>query len=1343
MCYCQTSSNNTILGSLKFYLFDLESGLSNNVINDIEQDSLGFIWVATSDGLNRYDGEHFKKFQNSDVKKDNPINYNTVYQIKFNAEGKLYLATDRGINMYNPKSESFESINNSTTSFAIDPNDNLILGLYQNGIAFLKKNEKNTFLRNETNNPKSLSSNNITCLTMQGDSTLWVGTRDKGINKINYKTKNVITSSITEKLNYLKFITCIYEDNRNNIWIGSKQGIAVVTKNGEVLKISNKNSIQKLSDDEVLCFEEDNDNHMWIGTRNGGINILNIPSFLKSESKTALKWLLPKEDGTSIFNRTVSALKLDRGAGMWIGTSTGLNYVNTNGEPIQLLQKEIKNDESLSHNRIGALAESHNGNIWIGTDGGGLDYFNPKTKSFKHFYHDDDNPKSLSNNYILSVLEDSKKRVWAGTYEGGLNLLNETTGDCKHYLMGGVDEGSDIRKIFEAKNGSIWIGTNGGGLYKYEENSDQFRYINSLGKIDVRDIEEHKNGTLWIAGYNNILNYNPENTLVTFYNTSNTKAITRNIFFSIEILPNGDILAGTAYGGLVRFNPNGEGSNFTEKDGLSNNSINSIVIQDNKVAWLGTLKGISKYNLETNKIDNLNMFDNVKKSDFAIGAALLTKNGDLYFGSNKGLNIFHPNNLFDPETNYSIILEGLNVFNKPVPITFNDQNAILDKSITYKNHIILDYDKTQFSIDFSILKYPVSSNNTYSYILEGYQDHWVDLKNAHTLNFSNIPPGDYKLNIKGKIGFEKEINKQLLISIKPPFWKTLPAYIFYYLILIGVIWVITKYYNERIKLKNLLLFEKKQRQLESELNLERIRFFTSFSHELKTPLTLILNPIQDLLKSVKNLKNLENVKLIHKNSNYLFKAINKLLEFRKSEVGHTQLFINKYNVNDCMSNIIDYYLPLAKSRDIKLTYKNETEDINIWFDLEKIEIIIHNLLSNALKHCIKDDQIIVSLLSDNENIRIQVKDTGKGIRKEDIPHIFDWFYQSGSNIAKKGTGIGLALSKTFSEMHSGHIEVESNLNEGATFTLQLPRNRKLLKNAIIIETESVEIKESESSIADIWLPTTIEENIDFNFIDSNIKNDKEVLLLIDDNPEILKYLQNILSNDYNILFAHNGSEGIEKAINSVPDLIISDVMMPKKSGIDLCSQLKENQATSHIPIILLTAKDNEESINIGYDKGADDYIAKPFNTKILQTRIKNLINNRSILKKYFTKNVVLNNKISKKHKKLLTKEQEFLNFLKNTILEQISDEEMNVNSISKTIGMSRTSLFRKIKALTGLNINEYIRQVKIRKAAQLIEEDGLTISQAAYHVGFSNAKYFRKIFKEEFGKLPSELQTKK
>lgn len=1326
---------------LTFYNFDSESGLSNNMVNSIEQDSLGFIWIATTEGINRFDGTEFKVYRNELNQKDGLSN-NHVKQIIKGHNTELLFATDEGLNIYSPRLKTFNVFtpsipftSNSISNVTYSPSGELIIATYDEGVHFMHANSSTQFYTHNPSSEASLSSNKISSIALQGDSIVWLGTFDNGLNKLTLKTKKI--ERIVSKNKESSYINCLKIDQEGNLWVGSKSGLTVITTVGDTLELSKSTSKNGLSDDDIRSFEEDNVGRMWIGTFKGGLNIINENDLLKRAPKFSVQWYLPKDDGSSVYNRTVSALKLDREGNMWIGTSTGINFVNPNGEPIKLLKNAIANSESLSHDRIGALAQSKDGSIWIGTDGGGLDLYSPSSGNFKHFIHK--SAISLSNNYIQSLLEDRKGRLWIGTYQGGINRTNPQKSSCNYYLQKNVENGSDVRIIYEAINGEIWVGTNRGGLYRYVENEDRFKYVESLGKMDIRDICEDSQGSIWLATYGNgIINLNPNTENYTFFDKNNTEGIKTNVIFCLLPLKNGDILAGTRYGGLLRFSPeSNQVKNFTEADGLSNNTINSMVQDSKGVIWLGTFKGISSYDPITNSVDNLNTMDNIQMSEFNIGAALMSKSGNLYFGGNKGLNIFNPKDINKVLKSYPIIFNDLKILNTSVPVNTNETKSILEESLSYKDNLILPYDKTFFSIDFAVLKYPSAHNISYSYILEGYNNQWIDLKNSTRINFSKIPAGNYVLKLKAKSGTSNTTFKQLALTITPPFWKTMPAYILYSILTALMIWSALRYYSERVYLKNSLLFEKKQRKLEHELNEERIRFYTGFSHELKTPLTLILAPIESLMSKLNGTEHRNNLYLIKRNANELLNTINKLLDFRKSEEGLSKLHIGNYNITKHLARWVSLYQPLAKQKNINLCFE-QPPSILIDCDLEKIQIILNNLLSNALKYTSEKGKIEVKIVSENEFLKIIVTDSGSGINKQDLEHIFEWYYHSDSTLKKDGTGIGLALSKRFSELHKGNIEVISKPGLGSTFVLSLPLHKNVFDDSAFIILESGKEKEELENRLSEELLVEAKPHIHHALIQPELNRD--VILLIDDNPDILLFLNSVLKDEYDIIHAINGIEGVEKACQYVPDLIISDVMMPMRNGIDMCHILKKKKQTSHIPIILLSAKGNSDIIETGYNEGADDYIVKPFNIQILKARIRNLIESRKMLQVTFS-NAISKDDSSNEQSQLLKTEKKFLTEFEDVVLKYIQSE-VTVEAVAKAMGMSRTSLFRKIKALTGKNINEYIRSIKLKKATYLIEKENYTISQAAFEVGFNNAKYFRKIFKKEYGQLPSELTIK-
>lgn len=1355
--YSATGQNNaayepkSLKERLKFYLIDDEAGLSNNTINSIVQDSSGFIWIGTIEGLNRYDGNSFIKYRNNLEDTSSLLN-NFVQSMYVDNEEKIWITTDGGLNIYDGETEIFRAyttrnglLQNNVNSIIPSPDRTMVLGVYRGGVHFLHADGTFEYLLPKSDKENSLSSDEISSVAMQGDSVLWVGTFNGGLNKVWWKNKEVKKIPFGHQYTFPSAtINAIYSDRQGNVWIGSKAGLHVITTASDTLfATSSLKPEMGLSDADVLCFKEDDNGRMWIGTRNGGLNIVNINNFLTGNEYHQFDWFLPREDGESVYNRTISAIMKDKAGNMWLGTSTGVNFVNPAGENVILLVRNAVNTETLAHDRISSLEKEENGAVWIGTDGGGLNLFDPASGRFDHFFHNPQDDASLSNNYILSLKKDSQGRLWAGTYRGGINKLDPHTGICSHYLQGSLSDGSDVRCILEDSKQMMWVGTNQGGLYWYDEERDFFNLIEKTGSMDIRDIQEDKNGGLWLATFGSgICYYIPEKDSLRIFNTDNTPNLPSNIIFSLLQTSENEIWIGTRYGGLVNLNTkSGKAVVYSEKHGLSNNTVTSMVLEDNENIWIGTLNGVSHFHIPSKKITGFSSIEGIRPGELNIGAAIRDINGNLYFGGNKGLIVFDPKTIKGIKTSPPVILTGLKIFNKQVPVTPANKKGILNKSISHQKEIILSYNQTLFSLDFAALSYPFSNRVSYSYILENYNDHWIESGSVGTANFSNIPPGEYTFKVKATVapGTGNDTFTTLNIIVTPPFWKTWPAYFLYVVLLVLVIYGVLKYYSERIKLRNSLVLEKKQRQLEHDLNEERLRFFTSFSHELKTPLTLILAPIEDLLEKVKITDHKKSLGLVHKNARYLLQLINKLLEFRKSEVGLNQLKLGAHNLNTLLENCFDNYQQLAFKKKILFTFNPPEKAIITFVDLEKVRIIIYNLLSNAFKFTPPNGKIEVTMWTDQSHVFIQIKDSGPGISSAALSSIFNWYYKANDSKKAHGTGIGLALSKRLAELHHGNIHVESKVNEGAAFTLSLPLDQGL--SVPLTSTGNLAEQQYIPKIEDLPHTDLLTDTDEFEekVIHVHEGETKELLLLIDDNPGIIQYLNDLLREHFHILNARDGKKGLEKALKYVPDLIISDIMMPEKNGIDLCKALKRNPATTHIPVIILSVNDTIESLKEGFEEGADQYITKPFNGQLLLTRIKSLLSNRKQLRDYFNtkSNAAVSGEVEKSP--LFQREKNFLEALEITILSQIDSNETNVEAIAHAMGMSRTSLYRKIKAVTGQNINEYIRSAKIRKAAKLISENGLNISQAAYEVGFSSVKYFRKLFKEQYGKLPSEL----
>ncbi|WBL25314.1 two-component regulator propeller domain-containing protein [Zunongwangia sp. HGR-M22] len=1317
--------------SLHFYEINTEDGLSSNFVNDITQDSLGFIWIATSDGLNRYNGTDFKIFKSG--KPNYNLSNNYVQSIEV-VGSKIYIGTDGGLSIYDNKNESMAVYNeekdsllgNSISAIRKLAGDSIALGVYRGGLQWLSSSEELFSVNSKLNS--NLSSKEISSI-IQIENSLFVGTFDNGLNRIDLNT-NTVEANIFD----LRAINSLYKDSDNNIWIGTRNGLVILTNKNKIIRINKAvNPQEGLSDSDILCFQEDENGFMWIGTRNGGLNLLNINSI--GENKILkVDWYLPSEDENSVTNRTVSSLFLDSDKNMWIGTSTGINFVQTSGEIVQFRKHIDNNNQSLSHDRVGAIAISKSEGVWVGTDGGGLDYFDPVSQRFDHFSKNN-SKNSLSSNYILSLLEDSQERLWIGTFRGGINLYKNA--QFKNYLQGSPADGSDVRVIFEARNKKIWVGTNRGGLFWFDENIGDFKNVTDLEKLDIRDISEDDIGNLWLATYGSgLIKYNPKTKEIVRYAVNYGLDFPSDIIFSVLYLGEGQLLAGTRYEGLVHLNTeNNSFDRVTEVDGLSNNSIVGIIKEDDQYVWLSTFSGINRYNIETREIVNVSTLNNIQPGEFNVGAISKSRNGIIYIGGNKGLNFFDPSEIRQNEKNTPIYFDNLKILNEKVSVE-NSPDAVLDSSLFYKNDITLAHNENSFSVDFHNLDFPFARNTDFVYKLDGYSDIWIETNGANTANFTKVPPGDYKLIVKTKSGLNSVSKAQLGITIIPPFWSTWPAYLLYLISILVIIYLISRYYSERLKLKNSIALEQKRYQLEHQLNEERLRFFTGFSHELKTPLTLILAPIESLLERVKHKDSRDDLKFIRRNAKSLQQAINKLLEFRKSEEGLSQLNCNNHDLKEYLKRWIKNYQPLAKEKNIEIHLNYIANHRKLNCDIDKIGVIINNILSNALKYSNKNTAVKIEVYCEGTTLKIEVTNQGEGISSEEINHIFEWYYRADHQ-QKTGTGIGLALSKSFAELHEGTIEVNSTPGEKTSFTLCLPQKLLVSENKDLANKEQVII--AEEIAEDTEVPALISSEHQKSLsADAN----RKIMLIIDDNPEIRLFLENLFKNSYDLLFAEDGQEGINKATKYVPDVIISDVMMPIKNGIDLCADLKADTITSHIPVILLTAKSNTESVSSGYQEGADLYITKPFKPKVLKLQVKSLLANREKIRIHFSQSDKTELLIGQeKNSKLIETEKQFLKKIEEIILDPDHLKKVNTEFLAKKMGMSRTPLYRKIKALTGFNINELIRDIRIRKAADLIYRENYSVTEASYAVGFSSIKYFRKIFKEKYGSNPSEFKT--
>ncbi|MEJ2052733.1 MAG: ATP-binding protein [Calditrichaceae bacterium] len=962
--------------------------------------------------------------------------------------------------------------------------------------------------------------------------------------------------------------------------------------------------------------------------------------------------------------------------------------------------------------------------MWIGTWAGGLNLFNEKTKKFKRFVYDETDDGSLGSNNIFDIMCDSDGDLWIATMGGGLDLYNYKTQQFKRYTTDFQEANkiSDnwVEYLLESSTGEIWIST--------------------TTAVDIFDKDKQK--------------------FTTFrHDTSDPHSINYNGAIVLYEDSNNNIWAGTE-SGLNLFNR--EDSTFSyyqESDGLPNNTIKGICEDDEGNLWLSTNFGLSKFINGINhpqkaKFKNYNISDGLQGNEFNNRSVCKGQDGMLYFGGNNGFNAFKPEDIEQNLEFPKVILTNFLIFNKPVEIGGKD--SPLQKHISLCNELGLSYNHSVFSIEYAALNFLKPDRNNYAFMLEGFDNNWNYVGNQRLATYTNLDAGEYIFKVKASNneGIWNDAATTLKIIIVPPWWETSWAYFLYFIIAFTILYTIWRFQLNKARIKHELILEQQHAEKLQELNRMKSRFFSNITHEFRTPLTLIMGPVKQFLSEGVQDNFKDKCRMIIRNSEKLYQLINQLLELNKLEAGYIRLKARKVNIIPRLEKIILTFSALMDAENIKFQFivirdpSQHDEALNIYIDPDKFDKIISNLLTNAIKFTPENGRIelilkeyrnheIDNILSDYQDgsIEIIVKDTGKGIPEENLQKIFDRFYQvdtySTSGIV--GTGIGLSLVKELVELHHGNIKAESVTGQGTTFTVRLFLGSDHLKPEEIVIPLEKQTPDKNLVISkylrsqEEQLPSRSETNI--NVISKNGSH----ILIVEDNIDVLKYLNDSLNNKYHIIKARTGREGIKKAVKHIPDLIVSDIMMPNMDGYEFCRQIKGDERTSHIPIIFLTARASKESKIKGLKTGADDYIGKPFEIKELEARIQNLIEQRQRLKAKFNRKAGLRpEEITES-----SLDKKFLEKALAIIEENISDPEFGVERFAREMALSRVQLYRKVRALTGQTASEFIRTVRINRAAQLLKQKTDNIGQIAFFVGFNSPSYFSKCFYKQFGIYPS------
>jgi signal transduction histidine kinase/ligand-binding sensor domain-containing protein/DNA-binding response OmpR family regulator len=1326
----------------KVQLWTPNEGLSNSHISQIYQDSQGYIWIATENGLNKFNGYNFTVY--SEQPNDSAsLQGNYVYTVFEDSRGIFWVGSMGGLLQYDRRKDSFRPflIQDSipfyldrVTWILEDRNRNLWVASPNNGIICLDAETLKPCFYSKKNS--ELADDNIDCAFEDSFGNLWFGSYTNGVYLFNPETRSVkhfkYDPAVRGSLNDDRVFS-ICEDSYGRVLIGTLgRGVNIFDRPSQtftVLKTGNS-----ALENQIFSMKLDRLGNVWLGTDGAGIIRYN-------PEEKEIAPLVPVLESCDLAKTKVHHFYEDRQGNMWVALYqkgvlfipfTGNNFKNYGFDPFEP-------QRSIGPNCVISVLEDSFGNLWIGTDGNGLFRINSSDRKLAHFFTG--NTKNFPDDVVTALFEDKDKNIWIGTYVNGMFRYNRTTQmfDSHYNSLNTLEKlkHDHVSSFVQDKSGTLWIGLNGGGLNSLNLNTKQIKYHepdntnlkeNRIFDDWIYSLYLDKDDVLWIGTSNGVNRFDPQTETFLYPSLLNDQLKT-NLIYAINQDYNGDMWIGSFFGLYFLDKPSGRIIKKTTLDGLPDNMINGIEEDAEHYLWLSTGNGLCRYNPKTGACLNFYAEDGIQSNEFRRGSHYKGKKDRFYFGGINGLTSFVPSHITHSNTLLHLAFTDLLVYNEPVQV---GKSSILEKSLDESNSIRLKYNRRSFTFRFAALEYSTPQRVLYYTQMENFDKHWRLVNNPNrSITYTNLNPGKYIFKIKATLDGINFLEREIKVIIEPPFWLSVWVKFIYAVLILLITFFFYSYLSNRIKQKQVLMEEEQQRHLSES----KLQFFTDISHEIRTPLTLILGPIEKLEEHAKDEKTLSIYRIIHQNALRILRLVNQLMDLRAIDKGKLKLKIEKTSLQEFIDKIMDSFRELAVSRQIEFNLLIENALPDVYIDRDCIDKVIFNLLSNAFKFTDKGGSITAEAKIKAGRIEISVEDTGIGIAKEYQTFIFDRFYQVRDSKVntKMGTGIGLHLSKMMIELHHGEIFVESEPGEGCKFTIFLPLDTNEYKpeefGNTIGETTAMMVQPS------IQL---YEQTVDMNQEDEK-KETRETkytqsILLVEDDMDIMNYIYSELSSKYKIYRAGNGKEGLSKALKYLPDLIVSDIVMPEIDGLNLCKLLKSNDKTCHIPIVLLTARTNVEQRIEGIEMGADSYIPKPFNLKHMETRIEKLLELRRKLK---SKYGVDANKNEAEIKVVTSDERLFLKF-NEKLREQISNPNLSVESISHELGLSRVHLNRRLKMINNESPGNYIRNFRLKQAALLLTSKKMSIAEVAYAVGFSSHAYFSNIFKEHFGMSPSE-----
>lgn len=1443
-----------------FEHFLRKDGLSNNSVRQIHEDSKGFLWFGTLNGLNKYDGVRVTVYQ---YQRGIPgtIGSNRILQFHEDSLGSLWVLTNDGkVYMYDDLNDRFVSLSDYLPDLSLHnsgikdlyiSDDLELFGLTSNkGFAQISLNKNGSIKEAHYFSTKNgLPSNIVHFIKKDKQGTTWLGT-DNGLvtlreGKIQRVQPEFDNKTITPELS----IKCYCDIDSLMLFGTQENGVFVYDRRTGVL--SQKKAFDKTITFNISEIITDGNGELYVGTHGNGAYRYNVNS-------KQIRQLKPGASGSVIPN--INEILVDKYGLIWMETSMrGIYQYNPENNKFKYFPLNAEKRQAIGDPEKITPFEDSFGDLWLGIYGGGICKFNRESNEFDQYMFDPNDPHSITSDYVLSINEDHSKNLWIGTLRGGLNKvkLNKTffkvdqpkpnaqlkienevrslLVDSKDRLWMGTKSGkvyvynennellvtlpdqlqgqskfnqAGVYCMMEDMHDNIWIGTKGEGIYvlkgimdKIEKNAAlnceivHFKNIpfdaNSIGNNDVYGLLEIDKNQIWVATHNGGLdvikspfsspvfrnyssNDNDPTTLSTnmlrclmkdSYNNvwigteyglnivdrkylndekkvfkvllgsdNNSTSLNNNDILTLTQLKNGQIWCGTLGGGINYIeNYSGKIDSLkwavkSAEQGLSSNMVYSILEDKRNQLWISTDYGISRYDMDSGVFKSYYTIGRQESNAYSENSGAKFSNGKMVFGQINGYTIFHPDSISVNKKQYSIYITDLLVDNERVK---PGKESILSKAISRTDAITLKHNQNFITFEYAMLDYSNPLEIQYAYMLEGFEKDWNYVGNISMANYKGLPSGDYIFKVKGTnadgIWFN-EIAK-VNVEILSPWWKSSFAYFGYAVLILGLILTIGFIVLRQLQLQNLV-------KLEKENTDNKLRFYTNISHELKTPLSLIQGPAEDLMNS-RHIPESARYKAteILRNAKRLLELIDQLIDFRKIQKGHIPLKVTELDITEFFRGIYFSFLPLAEKRKINFVFEPK-EPLIGYIDVDKIEKIVFNLISNAFKHTEKDKAIKISFNA-GKDFTFSVSDEGTGIKTDDLPHIFQRFklFTKSTHVMDSSSGIGLSLTQELVHVHKGKIEVESKEGEGSTFSITLPINRSSYTQEEIDDNIKPNLHyydHTEEFLEDMGETPENDPELEKR----SAGPDAPSILIIEDNDELRKYLFYNLKPFFNVSLAENGVVGLDKARKEFPDLIMCDVMMPEMDGIEVSKTLKTDFNTSHIPIILLSAKSSEEQKREGLETGADAYVTKPFSLKLLKIQIRNLIEQRKKLMQKFGKKA----EVSPVDLGGTNADQQFLTKVIKIIEEKMSDPEFNVNSIVKEFGYGRTVFYKKIKGIAGYAPNDFVRIIRMKKAASALKNTDMSVAEISYMTGFNDSNYFSRTFKKHFGKTPSEYR---